>query len=106
MNPIVLKQMGSVMKERAANLKDQFRIFDVDTSAKRYANKPKETCEAVAKKILDWITEFIEEKILSAAKAALPPLHEMCVVSQREAQTLINIFESVGDFLPRKKVEF
>ena len=54
MNPIVLKQMGSVIKERAANLKDQFRIFDLDTSARRYANKPKETCEAVAKKILDW----------------------------------------------------
>jgi hypothetical protein len=104
-NPIVLKQMQSVIKERTRELKAQFRIFEVDTSAKQYADKPQQTCETVAHKILDWITESIEEKILSAAKSVLPSLQEKFVVSSVEAQKLIETFERKGDFQPRKKVE-
>ncbi len=105
MNPTVLKQMRDVLKERTIELNEKFRIFDVDTSATPYANKPKQTCEAVVDKILDWITESIEEKILSAAKAALPALQEKFVVPPIEAQKLIDTFETKGDFQPRRKVE-
>jgi predicted NUDIX family phosphoesterase len=105
MNPTVLKQMRDVIKERTTGLKEKFRIFEIDTSATSYANKPKETCEAVIHKILDWIAESIDEKILSAAKSTLPALQGRLVVPLIEAQRLIEIFEKKGDFQPRTKVE-
>ncbi len=105
MNPTVLKQMRNVIKERSAELKDRFRIFPVDTSSPRYSDKPKETCETVTQKILNWISESIEEKILSAPKSAFPSLKDMLVVHTKEAQNLIDTFESQGHFSPRKKVE-
>jgi hypothetical protein len=78
MNPIVLRQMRDVIRERALDLKSHFRIFSVDTSAKRYANHQMETCEAVAKKILEWVTGSIEEKILSAPRTAFSPANNTC----------------------------
>lgn len=104
MNPIVLQQMKNVIKERSGDLKDHFRIFRVDTSAKQFVKKQKETCEAVAKKILDWVSESIEEKILSAPRA-LFPVNDKLVANRVDAQKLIDIFEKKGNFLPRKKVE-
>jgi predicted NUDIX family phosphoesterase len=104
MNPIVLRQMRDVIRERALDLKSHFRIFSVDTSAKRYANHQMETCEAVAKKILEWVTGSIEEKILSAPRTAFS-LQTTLVVRRAEAQKLIEKFESKGNFLPRKRVE-
>lgn len=105
MNATVLKQMRDVLKERTIELKVKFRILDIDTSAAPYANKQKQTCESVINKILDWITESVEEQILSAAKATLPVLQESFVVPPIEAQKLIETFETRGDFQPRKKVE-
>ena len=104
MNPIVLKQMRTVIGERARNLKDHFKIFSLDTSAQSYVGKQKETCEAVAKRILGWVTESIEEKILSAPRA-LFSLDKKLVAAASHAQKLIETFERKGSFLPRKKVE-
>jgi len=104
MNPIVLKQMRTVIGARARDLKEQFRIFSIDTSARRYADNQKQTCEAVAKKILGWVTESIEEKILSAP-VTLFSLQKKFVARAADAQKLIEKFEKEGNFLPRKKVE-
>jgi predicted NUDIX family phosphoesterase len=105
MNATVLKQARSVIKERAAEFKDMFRIFSIDTSAARYAGHPGPTAEAVAKKILDWIADCIEEKILSAPKSAFPSLQGTVVLRQDDAREMIEKFEAVGNFSPRKKVE-
>ncbi len=105
MNPIVLKQMRDVISERAHELSEQFKILALDTSAKRYANHPKETCEAVAKKIMSWIKESIDEKILSAPRASFSSLQKRVIVRRHAAQRLIDIFENEGDFRPRKRVE-
>jgi hypothetical protein len=104
MNPTMLNQMRDVIKERTTELKEKFRIFEIDTSATLYANKTKETCEAVAHKILDWITESIEENILSAAKAVLPALQEKFVIPPAEAQNLIDTFEKRVIFSREKKL--
>jgi predicted NUDIX family phosphoesterase len=105
MNPTVLKQMRTVIKERTHELDGIFRIFHIDTSALKFANKPKETCEVVANKILGWIRESIEENILSVPKSALPALSGTFVVPPMDAYQLIKTFEQKGDFRPRKKVE-
>jgi predicted NUDIX family phosphoesterase len=105
MNPTVLKQMGAVIKEKTAELQGQFRIFPVDTSSKKYRDKPQVTCEDVAHKILFWIKESIEEKILSAPKSTFQDLQNTFVASASEASQLIAKFETQGDFLPRKRVE-
>jgi predicted NUDIX family phosphoesterase len=105
MNPVVLGQMRSVINQRAHDLGAQFRIFKLDTSAKRYADNQKETCETVAKKILNWIKESIDEKILSAPRSSFSSLQMKIVARRLEAQKLINTFESEGDFQPRKRVE-
>lgn len=104
MNPTVLKQMRTVIGARARDLKHQFKIFPLDTSSKSYSGNQKETCEAVAKRILDWVTESIEEKILSAPRA-LFSLDNKLVAAAGPAQKLIETFEHKGSFLPRKKVE-
>lgn len=105
MNPTVLKQIRNVIKERTEEYSDKFRIFSIDTSAKRYVGNPAQTCEAVAKKILDWISESIEEKILSAPKSLFPSIENRMVASSSEAKKLIEKFETEGNFQPRKKVE-
>jgi predicted NUDIX family phosphoesterase len=104
MNPIVLKQMRNVISDMAHELKGDFRIFRLDTSSKKFLNKQKETCYSVADKILSWVRESVEEKILSAPRTSFP-LQGKLVALKSEAQKLIDKFESEGDFRPRKSVE-
>jgi predicted NUDIX family phosphoesterase len=104
MNPVVLRQMGSVISSKARDLGSQFRIFSVDTSSAEYRGKQPETCKAIAQKIFAWVRESIEEQILSAPRTCFA-LEQTIVATREEAQRLIDTFESKGDFQPRKKVE-
>ncbi len=104
MNSTVLRQMGSVIGSRARELGAQFRIFSVDTSSQEYRGNQEQTCKDVAQKILIWISESIEEKILSAPREYFS-LANKIVATREKAQELINTFEDKGDFKPRKRVE-
>jgi predicted NUDIX family phosphoesterase len=105
MNTTVLSQMGEVLRETMDSLKNSFRIFPVDTSSDTFAGKSKETCEAVATRILDWVEESVEEQILSVEKTIFPNLDEKFVGSQAEAANMIALFEENGVFAPRHRVE-
>jgi len=104
MNPIVLKQMRNVISDMGHELKDNFRIFSLDTSSRKYLDKQMETCFTVAEKILSWVYESIEERILSAPITSFH-LKGKIVALQAEAQKMIETFEREGDFRPRKSVE-
>jgi predicted NUDIX family phosphoesterase len=105
MNTPVLSQMGEVLRETMDALKNSFRIFHVDTSSDDFSHKPKETCEAVAARILDWVEESVEEQILSVEKAEFPNLGDKFVTSAAEAAEMIARFEEKGIFAPRRNVE-
>ncbi len=104
MNPIVLKQMRTVISDITHELAGHFRIFRLDTSNKKYRDNQMETCTAVANKILSWVRLSIEERILSAPTTCFS-LKGKVVALQSEAKKLIEKFEREGDFRPRKKVE-
>jgi predicted NUDIX family phosphoesterase len=105
MNTPVLSQMGEVLRETMDALRNSFRIFHVDTSSDEFSLKPKETCEAVASRILDWVEESVEEQILSVEKAEFPNLGDKFVTSASEAAEMIARFEEKGSFAPRRNVE-
>ena len=104
MNPVVLGQMRSVIEEKTRTLKDNFRIFSLDTSARKYAGHAKETCEAVINQILRWVTNSLEEQILSAPKSIFS-LQSKFIAGSDDAAKLIQKFEKEGSFLPRQRVE-
>ncbi len=68
MNTPVLSQMGEVLRETMDGLKNSFRIFYVDTSSNEFSHKPKETCEAVATRILDWVEDPLKNKFYPLRK--------------------------------------
>lgn len=105
MNATVLKAMKTVVYDKAEELKNVLRIFTVDTSSRKYRNKPDVTAQTVTEKILDWIADSIEEKILSASLSSLPTLGDKLVADIASATQLIEQFESTGDFQPRRRVE-
>ena len=105
MNPIVLRQMRTVLRERTLEFRDKFRIFSVDTSAKPYAEDPPATCRSVAKRILDLVADSVEEKILSAPKSSFAALQKTIIAKGEEAAQLVRKFEKEGEFRPRKRVE-
>jgi predicted NUDIX family phosphoesterase len=86
-------------------LRERFRIFEIDTSSGAYAQKQKETAEAVTSQILDWVAESVEENILSAPRSAFRSLEKEIVAERQEASELLEKFESVGSFRPRTQVE-
>ncbi len=105
MNTTVLSQMGDVLRETMDGLKNSFRIFHIDTSSKGFAGKPKETCEAVATRILDWVEESVEEQILSVERTIFPNLGDKFITFGDEAKNMIASFEEKGVFAPRRGVE-
>ncbi len=105
MNNTVLNQMGSIIKEKAMQLQDRFRVFEIDTSSELYSGDQKRTCEDVTDKVLDWVAESIEENILSVGRDAFSSLDDELVVGREKAAEMIEVFESKGNFEPRKKVE-
>jgi hypothetical protein len=67
MNEKVLAQMLNTTRETSKSLKDEFRIFEIDTSAER-KRSTKQITEAVANLALNVIEEHLREDILSLRK--------------------------------------
>lgn len=106
MNPTVLKKMDDVIAERAKEYREFFNIYSVNTSSKRFYKQFKETCEAVTSKILDWIDDVTQERILSAPKSEFSGFVKAdAIVKAAGARKIIKKFEDKGDFRPRNKVE-
>lgn len=104
MNPPVLDQMRRVVKETAGDLHDQFRIFDVDTSAAAYGS-PERTVAAVLDFILTLIEEQLAEEILGVPKDEVLPLFSTgTTLIGEQAQAVLTAF-SQGSFGVRAAVE-
>jgi predicted NUDIX family phosphoesterase len=61
-------------------------------------------CEVGLNVILNWVSESIEENILSAPRVSFE-LQNKFVAGRETAEQLLNTFEKEGTFLPRKRVE-
>lgn len=106
MNPEVLQQMIDVCKTTAIEMKDKFRIFEVDTSKKGNASSPKEAAEIVADKVISWIEELLEESILSLPRIDVETAFSRnTAIDKNATYELINLFHTKGTFKPRSVVE-
>lgn len=106
MNNEVLKQMTDVYRETAKDMKNLFRIVEIDTSSKINKDQQKQTAEKVATTVLEWIEEHIEEKILSLPKhKILSVFNGRVTVSNEKATNIIEMFHKTGTFEPRNSIE-
>ena len=106
MNQEVLQQMTDVCKSTAIELKDMFRIFEVDTSTNGPASTAKQAAEMVANQVLRWIEELLEENILSLPKNEVENAFSgQTAIDPKSASKLIDRFHSNGSFSPRSEVE-
>ncbi|MEC4685487.1 MAG: NUDIX domain-containing protein [Nitrospirota bacterium] len=106
MNPEVLQQMTDVCKSTANELKDLFRIFEVDTSNNEETSTAKKTAETVVGQVLDWIEDLLEENILSIPKIKVEKaFNSSSAIDANSASRLVDCFHSDGVFAPRSDVE-
>lgn len=106
MNPDVLEQMRTTNQETADSFRELFRIMTVDTSAKPYRGKQKETCESIVDGILCWIEEHISEDILFLpCKKVFERFGVATTTSTANAQQLVDDFSALGEYRPRAEVE-
>jgi predicted NUDIX family phosphoesterase len=104
MNTQVLEQMRAVVKNTATGLHNQFRFFDVDTSAAAYGS-PERTVTAVLEFILTLIEEQLAEEILGIPKKVLLPLFSNGTTLVGEpAQAVLAAFRK-GSYGVRASVE-
>ncbi|MBM3880397.1 MAG: NUDIX domain-containing protein [Planctomycetes bacterium] len=106
MNPDVLNQMLNTTKEAAERMKNDFRIFNIDTSSGQAKDGAKKTAEIVADLALNVIEEHLREDILSLPKAEVTKLFgaKRCLPIA-EATALVAAFNKTGNFAPREQVE-
>ena len=106
MNPDVLNQMLNTTKEAAERMKNDFRIFNIDTSSGQAKDGAKKTAEIVADLALNVIEEHLREDILSLPKAEVTkPFGAKRCLSVAEATALVAAFNKTGNFAPREQVE-
>ena len=105
MNEEVLDQMLQTTRETAARLKNQFKVFEVDTSGSD-PDGPKRTAEQIAEIVLGLIEEQLEEEILFLPAEAVAAMfaRETCISASR-AQDLLDLFSRNGQFKGREAVE-
>ena len=106
MNQDVLNQMLNTTKEAAERMKNDFRIFNIDTSSGQAKDGAKKTAEIVADLAINVIEEHLREDILSLARAEVTKLFgaKRCL-SITEATSLVAAFNKTGNFAPREEVE-
>jgi len=104
MNPTILKRMDRVLTDAINQYRDDFRIYAVNTSSKRFSGL-KKTSQAVVNTILNWIEDITQENILSLPRNELPTLNDRLILTEEKARNLVSTFESCGDYKPRRKVE-
>jgi len=106
MNYEVLGQMLATTRETANRLKDQFRIFEVDTSSDNLKNNPEGTAQNVANIVLDLVEEHLQEDILSLPKTATKTMFgEKTIMAKDETEALVRMFNEQGSYRHRKDVE-
>lgn len=106
MNREVLNQLKETNLECAERLKNEFRIYKVDTSFGETKDNPKRTAEVVVDLVLTLVEEQIEEEILFLPKHRVKALFEgdTCLDASR-ANQLATLFRESGDFRSREEVE-
>jgi len=104
MNKKVLAQMSNTIRETSKNLKKEFRIFEIDSSAGRI-DGAKRMAEAVANLALKVIEEHFREDILSLPKEDVSRTFagKKCLNSS-EATALVKLFLKSGNYKPREEV--
>lgn len=105
MNPDVIKQMLSNTNQCMNRFRNQFKLFEVDTS-KASGSTPKKTAEKVAELVLSIIEGELEEEILSLSRADFEGyMGQREVLTSEDASGLVNLFASKGQFELRDIVE-
>jgi predicted NUDIX family phosphoesterase len=105
MNEKVLAQMLSATRETAKSLKDEFRIFEVNTSPEK-KDGAQQTAESIANLALNVIEEHLREDILFLPREAVIQIFagKKCL-NDSKAASLVEMFVKSGNFKPREEVE-
>lgn len=106
MNREVLQQIRDTTLECVKRLKNDFRVYKVDTSFGENKDNPRRTAEIVADIVLTLLEEQIEEEILFLPKARVTALFkgQHCLNSS-SANDLASLFRDSGEFGSRKEIE-
>ncbi|MGD0208865.1 MAG: hypothetical protein ABSC89_14790 [Verrucomicrobiota bacterium] len=105
MNEKVLAQMLNTTRETSKSLKNEFRIFEIDTSAERKGGA-KQIAEAVANLALNVIEEHLREDVLSLpGEDVIRTFAGRKCLNSSEAAALVELFVKSGNFKPREEVE-
>jgi predicted NUDIX family phosphoesterase/thymidylate kinase len=104
-NKKVLARMLNTTRKTAQSLKNEFRIFEIDTSAERRGGA-RQTAEAVANLALNVIEEHLGEDVLSLPEEdVLRTFAGRRCLNSSEAAALAGLFVKSGNFKPREEVE-
>lgn len=105
MNADVIQQMLANTNQCMNRFRNQFKLFEVDTS-KSSGSTPKKSAEAVADIVLSIIEGELEEEILSLSR---PDFESFIagseVLDSTRAAGLVDLFADKGTFLIRDQVE-
>jgi predicted NUDIX family phosphoesterase len=106
MNKDVLEQVIKTTQKCVDELKNDFRIYVVNTSARGTKNKPQKSAEVVADIILNTIEEQIKEEVLVLPKGEITKLFRgRQYIPTEEARHLATRYVENGEFNPREQVE-
>ncbi len=105
MNEEVLEQMLETTRATANRLKNQFRLFEIDTSG-GIPDGPQRTAERVAEIVLGLIEEQLEEEILFLPAVTVAELFgDVFCMDAVAAKRLLDLFAFEGHFKGREAVE-
>ncbi len=105
MNKKVLARMLNMTRKTSQSLKNEFRIFEIDTSAERKGGV-KQIAEAVANLALNVIEEHLREDVLTLPAEDVSRMFagRKCL-NLSEAAALVGLFVKSGNYMPREEVE-
>ena len=105
MNKKVLARMLNTIRKTSPSLKNEFRIFEIDTSAERKGGA-RQIAEAVANLALNVIEEHLGEDVLSLPEEdVIRTFADRRCLNSSEAAALAGLFVKSGNFKPREEVE-
>lgn len=105
MNTDVIKQMAANTNQCMNRFRNQFKLYEVDTS-KASGSTPKKTAEVVGDLVLSIIEGELEEEILSVGRADFEAfMNGSEVLDSQRAPGLVDLFARQGTFEVRDQVE-
>ena len=105
MNEKVLARLLTTTHETAKRLKNEFRIFEIDTSAERKGGA-RQIAEAVANLALNVIEEHLRNDVLTLpAEDVIRTFAGKRCLNASEAAALFRRFVKSGDYQPREEME-